>query len=187
MRLSATLKTGKPHGASSYVSGSESASSRIVLHMRRRVSAKPKTITRLQLVSKWPWVPSEERREPLRQTFESAADLYDAARPEYPPQLFEDVLELAELEPGARLLEIGCATGKATRPFLERGFAVTCVELGTELAERARRNLTGLPVTIHVAPFEDWHGEPASFDLVFAATAWHWIDPQVRYESAHHL
>ena len=138
-------------------------------------------------MSKWPWVPSEERREPLRQTFESAADLYDAARPDYPPELFDDVLELAELEPGARLLEIGCATGKATRPFLARGFTVTCVELGAELAARARRNLTGLPVTIDVAPFEEWEAEPESFDLVFAATAWHWIDPQVRYEKAHHL
>jgi SAM-dependent methyltransferase len=138
-------------------------------------------------VSKWPWVPTEERREPLRQTFETAADLYDTARPDYPAELFDDVVELAGLEPGAQLLEIGCATGKATRPFLERGFAVTCVELGAGLAELARRNLAGLPVTIDVAPFESWDAEPASFDLVFAATAWHWIDPQVRYEKAHRV
>jgi SAM-dependent methyltransferase len=138
-------------------------------------------------VSKWPWVPSEERREPLRQTFDTAADLYDAARPEYPAELFDDVVELAGLEPDARLLEIGCATGKATRAFLERGFSVTCVELGADLAELARRNLAGLPVTIDVAPFENWDAEPESFDLVFAATAWHWIDPKVRYEKTHRL
>ena len=39
MRLSATLNTGKPHGESSYDSGSESARSRIVLAARRRVIA----------------------------------------------------------------------------------------------------------------------------------------------------
>src|SRR4051794_34267131 len=138
-------------------------------------------------VPKWPWVPSEDRREPLRQTFESAAELYDAARPEYPPELFDDVVALAELGPGARLFEIGCATGKATRPFLERGFSVMCVELGAQLAERARRNLNGLPMTIDVAPFETWDGAADSFDLVYAATAWHWIDPKVRYEKAHRL
>ena len=138
-------------------------------------------------MSKCPWVPSEERREPLRQTFETAADLYDTARPDYPAELFDDVVELAGLEPGAQLLEIGCATGKATRAFLERGFSVTCVELGAGLAQLARRNLAGLPVTIDVAPFESWDAEPASFDLVFAATAWHWIDPQVRYEKAHRV
>ena len=134
-----------------------------------------------------PWLPSEETREPLRETFETAADRYDAARPEYPSELFDDVVSLAKLEPGARLLEIGCATGKATRPFLERGFSVTCVELGARLAERARNNLAGLPVVIDVGPFESWRGEPESFDLVFAATAWHWLDPTLRYEKAHRL
>ena len=133
------------------------------------------------------WLPDEEQREPLRRTFETAADLYDAARPEYPPELVDDLISLARLEPGARLLEIGCATGKATRPLLERGFRVTCVELGAQLADRARRNLAGHPVTIDVAQFEEWDGEPASFDLVFAATAWHWLDPAIRYEKAHRL
>ena len=133
------------------------------------------------------WLPSEERRESLRETFETAAGRYDAARPEYPPALIDDVVSLAALEPGARLLEICCATGMATRPFLERRFTVTCVELGAQLAECARANLAGFPVTIDVAPFESWQGEPGSFDLVFAATAWHWLDPSNRYEKAHGL
>ncbi len=63
-------------------------------------------------------------REPLRRTFDSAAGLYEAARPSYPNELFDDLVELARLEPGARLLEIGCATGTATRSLLERGFSV---------------------------------------------------------------
>ena len=126
-------------------------------------------------------------RESLRRTFESAADLYEAARPTYPPELVDDLVELAQLEPGARLLEIGCATGKATRPLLDRGFSVVCVELGPELAAHARRNLAGHPVEIHVAPFEEWEGEPGAFDLVYAATAWHWIDPALRYRRAHRL
>jgi SAM-dependent methyltransferase len=133
------------------------------------------------------WLPSEEAREPLRRTFDSAAELYDAARPEYPDELFDDLIDLAGLERGARLLEIGCATGKATRPLLERGFSVVCVELGAQLAEQARQNLAGLPVEIHVEPFETWQGEPDAFDLVFAATAWHWVDPAIRYAKAHRL
>jgi SAM-dependent methyltransferase len=133
------------------------------------------------------WLPSEQMREPLRRTFDSTADLYDAARPEYPDRLFDDLVELAGLAPGARLLEVGCATGKATRPLLARGFAVVCVELGAQLAERARRDLDGLPVEIHVEPFETWQGDPGAFDLVYAATAWHWVDPELRYGKAHRL
>jgi protein-L-isoaspartate O-methyltransferase len=82
-------------------------------------------------------------------------------------------LRLPALEPGARLFEIGCATGKATRPVLELGFSVVCVEMGARLAERARGNLAGFPVEIHVVPFEAWESDPEAFDLVYAATAWH--------------
>jgi SAM-dependent methyltransferase len=133
------------------------------------------------------WLPDEDVRETLRRTFDSAADLYEAARPGYPDQLFDDLVELAELEPGAGLLEIGCATGKATFPLLDRGFSVVCVELGAMLAEQARHNLAGRPVEIHVQPFETWKGEPGAFALVYAATAWHWVDPALRYGKAHEL
>jgi SAM-dependent methyltransferase len=103
-------------------------------------------------------------------------------RPEYPAELFDDLVALAELEPGARLLEVGCATGKATRPLLARGFRLTCVEAGPALAARAAATLDA---DVHNARFEDWAGEPNSFALVFAATAWHWIDPDVKYVKAH--
>lgn len=60
-----------------------------------------------------------DARESLGRTFDSAADLYDRARPDYPEELFDDLIELAGLDQGAHVLEIGCATGKATRPLLE--------------------------------------------------------------------
>jgi SAM-dependent methyltransferase len=127
-------------------------------------------------------------RETLRRTFEAAADLYDTARPSYPDELFDDLVSLAGLKPGDRLLEIGCATGKATRALLERGFSVVCVEMGAQLAEHARSNLAGLPVEIHVEPFETWDDERgAAFDLIYAATAWHWVDPALRYHKAYQL
>jgi 16S rRNA A1518/A1519 N6-dimethyltransferase RsmA/KsgA/DIM1 with predicted DNA glycosylase/AP lyase activity len=73
-----------------------------------------------------------------------AADLYARARPSYPAEIFADLAALAELRPGARLVEIGCGTGQATRPLAERGYAITCVELDGEAAALARRNLAGL-------------------------------------------
>jgi len=128
-------------------------------------------------------VPGEEQRERLRQTFGRAAQLYDRVRPEYPGALFDDLITLAGLAPGDRLLEVGCATGKATRPLARRGFRITCVELGAELAEVARENLAGFDVQVVQATFEDWRA-PAPFGLVYAATAWHWVDPAVRYRRA---
>jgi SAM-dependent methyltransferase len=125
-------------------------------------------------------------REQLRVTFDSAAERYDRARPDYPAELLDALVLLAGLRPGAQLLEVGCGTGKATAALARRGFAITCVELGPHLAEQACRNLTGFSrVQIMQGAFESWQ-PPAveSYDLVFAATAWHWIDPAVRYRKA---
>jgi SAM-dependent methyltransferase len=128
-------------------------------------------------------------REQLRTTFESAASLYHRVRPDYPGELIDALVAMAALEPDAGLLEVGCATGKATLPLARRGFAITAVELGAALAAQARRNLAGFGrVTVVNADFERWE-PPAGvkYDLVYAATAWHWIDPAVRYAKAWQL
>lgn len=85
------------------------------------------------------------------------------------------------------MLEIGCGTGKATLPMLERGFEIVCVELGADLARVARRNLVGRQAEVHVSPFEEWDWAGRQFDLVYVATAWHWLDPAVRLRKAHAL
>ena len=125
-------------------------------------------------------------RERLRTTFDSAALLYHRARPDYPAELFDELVRLAELAPGARLLEVGCGTGKATVPLARRGFAITCVEMGPELAAQARHNMAGFAsVEIVRAAFEAWRPRAGrGYDLVFAATSWHWIDPGLRYRRA---
>jgi SAM-dependent methyltransferase len=123
------------------------------------------------------------RRHRLRATFEEVPELYDVARPLYPGRVFDDLAELADLEAGSRVLEIGPGTGQATWPLAERGLQVVGVELGERLAVVARRKLAEFPnVEIVTAPFEVW--EPASgggFDAVVAFTAFHWIDPDARY------
>ncbi|MBJ7609654.1 MAG: methyltransferase domain-containing protein [Candidatus Dormibacteraeota bacterium] len=125
-------------------------------------------------------------RQARRATFEVAAQRYDRARPEYPDALFEEMLRLTGTRSGDRVLEVGCATGTATRPLAERGLHITCVELGAELAALARQQLAACAaVEVVCAAFETWTPNPdVSFDRVLAATAWHWIDPDVRYRKA---
>jgi SAM-dependent methyltransferase len=121
----------------------------------------------------------------LRATFDGAAELYQQARPDYPTELYEELVRLAGLRPGDRVLEVGCATGKATAPLARRGLLVTCLEIGPALAAAARQNLAGFGnVEVVNAAFESWPPGPEGFDLVFAATAWHWVDPAVKYERA---
>jgi SAM-dependent methyltransferase len=126
----------------------------------------------------------DRERERLAATFDRAAELYQRARPEYPSDLYDRLLRITQLSPGARLLEVGCATGKATLPLAQRGFRITCVEPGAALAAAARANLAGFDVEVVDARFEDWTPTGEPFAMIFAATAWHWIDPAVRYRKA---
>lgn len=117
----------------------------------------------------------------LRETFDEAPELYDRVRPGYPEQLFDDLASFAGLRPGSRVLELGCGTGQATVPLAQRGYQVVAIELGGGLAELAQRKLASFPaVRVVHAAFETWPLPAEPFDLVFAATAFHWIDPEVR-------
>jgi SAM-dependent methyltransferase len=129
---------------------------------------------------------TREDRDRLKVTFDTVADRYHQARPTYPDDLYAELISAAGLRPGDRLLEVGCGTGKATVPLAERGFAITCLEPGPRLAATARSNLASFArVQVVGQAFEDWQPSGAErFDLIFAATAWHWIDPAVAYQLA---
>lgn len=117
--------------------------------------------------------------------FDGIAEEYAALRPGYPPALVADVLRRAELPPGASLLEVGCGPGNATRQFAPAGHSITCVEPGVQLAALAASNLEAYPnVRIENARFEDWPIPTGSFDLVYAAQSFHWVDPEVGYARA---
>jgi SAM-dependent methyltransferase len=69
------------------------------------------------------------------------------------------------------------------------GVSDPCVEIEADLAAVGRQNLAGFPdVEVIEVSFETWQPPGgATFDLVFAATAWHWIDPAVKYRRAWEL
>ncbi|GAA4963755.1 class I SAM-dependent methyltransferase [Kineococcus glutinatus] len=130
----------------------------------------------------------------LAATFDTVAELYERVRPTYPRRLFDDLA--AAVGPGTprgttpvRVLEIGAGTGKATRGLLALGWSVVALEPGRELAAVARRVLAGLgDVAVVGSAFEGWRppaGPP--FDVVFAATAWHWLDQRVAFSRAAEL
>ncbi len=113
-------------------------------------------------------------------SFDNVADLYDEMRPRYPDALFDDLLSLSEAPAGAQVLEIGTGPGVATRPLARRGLRIVGLEPGSALASVARDNLAEFDaVEIRESTFEEAELEPASFDLVVSASAWHWVDPEV--------
>jgi SAM-dependent methyltransferase len=109
--------------------------------------------------------------------FGAVAGSYQDARPDYPDRVFEILRERCGLGPSSRVLEIGPGSGKATRRLLEAGAHVVAVEPSPPLAEELSARFTAEPrPEIVRATFEDARLSPSSFDLVVAATAFHWLD-----------
>lgn len=128
---------------------------------------------------------SEEQRVRRARTFDQIADLFDHGRREPPGWLYDTLFAETAIDArSAQVLEIGCGTGKSTLPLARRGAKVLALEMGANLARIAQRNLAGYPgVEVLCTRFEDWK-PAAEFDLVLAITAWHWIDPAMRYQHA---
>lgn len=132
-----------------------------------------------------------EERRPCRASFDAIADIYDAGRPSYPDELYDDLLSSIEIPTGTapEVLEVGCGTGQASRSLVERSCVVTAVELGSHLAAKARENLAafGDQFRVIVGDFEKVKPPAGSFDLVVSASAFHWLNPTVGFPKVVHL
>jgi cyclopropane fatty-acyl-phospholipid synthase-like methyltransferase len=119
-----------------------------------------------------------------RLAFGRVAELYDRARPSYPPEAIDGLLDFADMRAGAQVLELGAGTGKATRLLAERGLLITALEPDAAMASVARRNCAAhANVEIEQAAFEAWR-PTRPVQAVVSAQAWHWIEPAARYRLA---
>ena len=120
----------------------------------------------------------DQTRLALGATFDAVADGYEA-RPPYPTEIYTLLVERCGLGKGSRVLEIGPATGLATMPMLDLGAEIVAVEPGPALADRLRERGAGRQLEVVVSSFETAALPAEPFDLVAAATSFHWVDPAI--------
>ena len=122
------------------------------------------------------------KTEGLEHTFNSVCAEYDKWRPTYVDELYRDIFDAVKINSESNVLEIGIGTGQATLPILKTGCRLTAVELGDKMAEYARgkfRSFTNF--SIINTSFENYESPANSFDLIYSATAFHWIDEKTGY------
>jgi len=86
-----------------------------------------------------------------------------------------DLLARVPLAAAARIADLGCGPGNATRPLVERwpGAEVTGVDSSSDMLAKAAAS--GLPATWVEADLAAWAPD-APFDLIYSNAALHWLD-----------
>ena len=118
-------------------------------------------------------------------SFDEVPTLYERFRPGYPDVAIAWMLETAGVPSRGRVLEIGAGTGQLTRSLARRGLRIEALEPGRRLAaELTRRMAPFTDVDVVAARVEDAGFDAHAFDLVVAATSFHWVDPVTRWSLA---
>lgn len=102
--------------------------------------------------------------------FASAADLYERARPSYPQEAVDWLVERTGIGPGRVVADVGAGTGKLTRLLVPTGARVVAVEPLPEMRALIRET-EAVDGTAEELPFAD-----ETVDVVTAAQAFHWFD-----------
>ncbi len=114
-----------------------------------------------------------------RTHFDNIVVDYEKIRQAYPEQLIADILDYMGPDK-VNALDIGAGTGKASAPFLEAGFNLTAVEIGANMSEYLSIKFEDYDsFNVITSAFEDAQLEEESFDLIYSATAFHWVEAEV--------
>ena len=119
----------------------------------------------------------------LKNTFNDVVDVYDKARPTYPQELLDDVMKFANRNFFESGLEVGAGTGQATDLFLNRIKKLDVVEVGDKQVEYLNEKYSNKNISVHKAYFEDYSSKE-KYDLIYSATAFHWVDDTIGYPKA---
>lgn len=107
----------------------------------------------------------------------AAAD-YALHRQGFPPRLFDELAAMRIGMPGQRVLDIGTGTGLMARQMAGRGCEVMALDPSEQMLGKAMEDAAAANLDIgHLqASAEDTGLPDGGFDVITAATCWHWFD-----------
>ena len=115
---------------------------------------------------------SDQIHDTAARGFDAGSDAYERARPGYPPECVEYLIEHLRMRTG-RVLDLAAGTGKLTRELLARGIECVAVEPVEGMRARFAAALPGIEAldgTAEAIPLPD-----GSVVAVTVAQAFHWF------------
>jgi SAM-dependent methyltransferase len=120
-----------------------------------------------------------------RDGFGAAAGEYERARPAYPQDAIDHLVDRLGLRPGTTVLDLGAGTGKLTRQLAPTGATVVAIEPVAEMRAQLVATVPGVEVIDCTAEQISWADEDA--DAVVAGQAFHWFDGERALADIHRV
>lgn len=121
-------------------------------------------------------------------TFNKNPDAYFKYRPDYPVDLYHDIFESIELDENSYLLDIGVGAGKELIPFMQKNMFIDAIDIGNNLIDYTNQKYSNYKKLNSICiSFEQYPVYQSKYDIVFSATAFHWIDSNIKYDKVHKL
>ncbi|MBQ7323601.1 MAG: class I SAM-dependent methyltransferase [Clostridia bacterium] len=124
----------------------------------------------------------------LEWTFDTVASTYEKLRPGYVAELYQIIFNYISIDDNSNVLEIGSGGGQATAPMLTTGCHLTAVEYGEHFSELLKEKFREFPrFSVITGKFENTQFEDNVFDLVFSASAFHWVPEEIGYNKVRNI
>ena len=118
----------------------------------------------------------------LEGTFDTVASVYEKFRPGYVEELYKEIFRYRLITEASKVVEIGIGGGQATLPFLQTGCELTAVEYGANFSELCKEKFREYPkFSVITGKFEETVLEKEFYDMVFSASAFHWVPEEIGY------
>lgn len=118
----------------------------------------------------------------LEWTFDTVAARYERFRPGYTDDLYRTLFHYINIDSSSNVVEVGIGGGQATLPVLEKGCTLTAVEYGENFSKLCKKKFEKYQnFSVITDKFENVSFTDFQYDLVYSATAFHWVPESIGY------
>jgi len=118
----------------------------------------------------------------LEWTFDTVAAKYEKMRPGYVAELYQEIFDYIPISEDSNVIEVGSGGGQATEPLLKTGCKLTAIEYGREFSSLLQNKFREYPkFEVITGKFEETELESNTYDLIFSASAFHWVPEEIGY------
>jgi len=121
-------------------------------------------------------------------TFDTVASQYEKFRPGYVKALYDAVFDYLPVDEHSCALEVGIGGGQATQPVLEKGCSLTAIDPGERFSALCIEKFGAYPkFSVITGKFEEVSFADNVYDLVYSASAFHWVPEKEGYEKVRRI